>query len=206
VKVRIYVEGGGSGKKLKTECRKGFQSFFEKAGLSGSLPKITACGSRDNAYKDFCTALKNHKKDTLPLLLIDSEAPFSETDNPWTHLKNRDSWRQPAGARDEHVNMLVECMESWFLADRNCLKTYFGQGFSENALPGNTQIETITKATVFSSLKLATRKANPKGEYGKGKHSFEILAEIDPNKVCKVVPNAKRLIDYLKANGSNHNP
>ncbi len=200
MKIEIFIEGGGDGKKLRVECRKGFRIFFEKAGLAQAkcMPKLTACGSRNNAYKDFCIALKNAAKNTLPLLLVDTEAPFSATKNIWKFLKNRDGWKQPTGATDDHVYLMVECMESWFLADRDCLKKYFGQGFSEIALPGNTNIETISKADVFNSLKLATRNAKPKGEYGKGKHSFEILAQIDPIKVCNVAPNAKRLIDFLE--------
>ena len=199
MKIEIFIEGGGESKRLKTECRKGFSKFFEKAGLSGRMPKLVASGSRNNAYKDFCTALKNSdQSNTLPLLLVDSEASFSGISNQWAHLKNRDHWDQPPGANDEHVYLMVECMESWFLADQDCLKKYFGQGFNESSLLGNFQVETIPKADVFNSLKLATRTSKSKGEYGKGKHSFEILAKIDPNKVETVAPNVKRLLDFLK--------
>jgi len=197
VKVHIYIEGGGDGKQLRTQCRRGFRLFFEKALSGKKMPTLIACGSRNDAYKDFCTALKNAKKDTLPLLLVDSEAPFSGTNNQWAHLKKRDNWQQPTGATDEHVYLMVECMESWFLADRDCLKKYFGQGFSENALSGNENIETIPKAAIFRSLKNATRLSETKGAYGKGKHPFEILAKIAPNKVTAAAPNAKRLIKFL---------
>ena len=198
MKIEIFIEGAGKTKKHRTECRKGFRLFFENARLSGTMPALTACGSRSAAYKDFCTALKNRKKDTLPLLLVDSEFPFSGTSHQWTHLKKHDGWEKPVHATDAHTFLMVECMESWFLADRDCLRTYFGQGFRENALPGNPRIETISKADVFKFLKLATRNTTTKGEYDKGKHSFEILAQIDPDKVCEAAPNAKRLIDFLK--------
>jgi len=89
-------------------------------------------------------------------------------------------------------------MEAWFLSDRDCLKKYFGQGFNENSLPGNTDVETIPKTTIFHSLKMATRNASPKGEYGKGKHSFEILGLIDPSKVRNAAPNADRLLIKLE--------
>ena len=45
MKVIIYVEGGGEkkdAKDLKSKCRKGFQKFFEKAGLAKQMPAIVA--------------------------------------------------------------------------------------------------------------------------------------------------------------------
>ncbi|MDR0720595.1 MAG: hypothetical protein LBF78_13230, partial [Treponema sp.] len=60
--VKIYVEGGGDTHTLRTACRRGFSGFLEKAGLKGYMPRIVACGSRNNAYADFCTAM------TLPAL------------------------------------------------------------------------------------------------------------------------------------------
>lgn len=50
---KLYVEGGGDSKTLKTACRKGFRSFLGKAGLTGRLPRIVAGGSRRNAYESF---------------------------------------------------------------------------------------------------------------------------------------------------------
>ncbi len=197
--IKIYVEGGGNGHKLKIECRQGFSKFFEKAGLAGRMPAIVACGSRNDAYDSFCTALKRPKENQLPLLLVDSEAPVTKTpDEPWAHLLARDKWQKPNGATDDDVYLMMECMESWFLADPGCLKDYFGQGFREKSLPKTTKVETISKKQVFDSLKMATRNAQPKGEYGKGKHSFGILGSIDPNKVRSVAPGVEKLLKKLK--------
>jgi len=195
VKIKIYVEGGSKGK-LATDCRRGFRTFFERAGLAGSMPAVFAAGSRKAAYDAFCTAVKRPPENTLPLLLVDSEEALSGT--PWEHLKARDGWNRPEGVRDDHAYLMVQCMEAWFLADPDCLKNYFGQGFNENVLSGNTAVETIPKTTIFQSLKMATRNASPKGEYGKGKHSFEILGLIDPSKVRNAAPNADRLLGKLE--------
>ncbi len=92
---------------------------------------------------------------------------------------------------------MVQCMENWFLADRNCLKEFFGQNFQETALPGNQAIEGINKQQIFSVLKQATRQTS-KGKYGKGAHSFSILENIDPKKVQNASPWAKRLVDELR--------
>jgi hypothetical protein len=73
--VKIYVEGGGDQRKLKRECRRAFSKFFEKAEFKGKMPRVVACGSRNDSYADFCTAVKTSSTSELPLLLVDSEAP-----------------------------------------------------------------------------------------------------------------------------------
>ena len=41
---------------------------------------------------------------------------------------------------------MVQCMENWFLADRETLRAYFGQGYKETALPAITHdIEIIAR-------------------------------------------------------------
>lgn len=194
--VRIYVEGGGDNKALKTNCRKGFSQFFERAGLQGRMPKVTACGSRDDAYSSFKTAAANAGDDDFPVLLVDSEEEVTE-DQPWKHLAARDNWQRPELAEDDQAHLMVQCMESWFLADRQCLAKFFGDGFTEKPLPGNRNIEEIAKARVFDALKMSTRGSKTKGEYGKGKHSFKILGGLDPEKVRAVSKHADNLLTTL---------
>lgn len=203
---KIYVEGGGDTNKLRSECRKGFSSFFESAGLRNStkMPSVSACGSRDDAFDAFCTAVtvarklkKKQKQKYLPVLLVDSEASVADGEKRWEHLKQRDDWDKPNSVNEDQVFLMVECMESWFLADRECLKSYFGQGFNENSLPNETASEKITKAKVFSSLKMATRKSK-KGQYGKGSHSFEILAKISAPTVEANSENCELLLERLR--------
>ena len=192
--VNLYVEGGGEGK-LKSRCRKGFQSFIQKAGLSGNMPRIMACGSRNVAYARFKVAHVKNKE--VALLLVDAEAPVA-TAKPWQHLKSRDGWDRPMGATDDQCHLMVEVMESWFLADRGALAAFYGQRFREQALPQNPNIEQVTKQDVLGSLESATRNTT-KGSYSKGKHSFEILGNLDPAKVMDVSNHAKRFIDVLQA-------
>lgn len=201
MKIKIYVEGGGEkkdAKDLKSKCRKGFQKFFEKAGLAGHMPEVVACGSRVQAYRNFEIALNLAAPDVLPILLVDSEAPVSQN-SVWNHLRERDQWPRPASVTEEQAHLMAQCMESWFLADKACLKAYFGQGFSQNALPQNPRVEEIPKQDVFDGLNKATRQCKTKTNYHKGKDSFEILGRLDPNKVSAAAPHAKRLIETLKA-------
>ena len=91
---------------------------------------------------------------------------------------------------------MVQCMEAWFLADRQCLQDFFGNHFQANALPGNPNIESIVKQQLFDALKNATRHTQ-KGEYGKGTHSFKILELIEPERVFQQSPWAARLRNKL---------
>ena len=197
VTARIYVEGGGDHRELKTKCRKAFKAFFERY-LAGRMPRVVACGGRQTAYDDFCTALTHAKDGDFIVLLVDSEGPVAETSGPWLHLKNRDNWDKPDGATDDHAHLMVQCMEAWFLADKDCPVTFFGHGFNERALPGRSSIEEIPKRDIEEGLKRATRQCDRRGAYHKGHHSFEILAELNSEKVFAASPHAKRLIDALR--------
>lgn len=216
--MKVYVEGGGRGKDLRSKCRAGFGAFFKRAGLAGRMPSVIACGSRNEAFDDFCTALANG---TDAVLLVDSEdSVIAQTSvdpkrwDSWAVLKNRDGWDveqslakqskrlgcQMVACDSNRAHLMVRCMEAWFLADVETLKSYFGQGFQESQLPNCPRtIENIERKDIFAKLSLATRKSKTKGEYGKGAHSFDILAMIDPKKVIVRSPWAKRLIDYLLA-------
>ena len=91
----VYVEGGGDKdtKALRTQCRRAFSEFFRKAGLTGRLPRVFACGSRQRAYEDFHHACDG-RRGGVPVLLVDSEGPVVDAD-PWMQLKHSDGWDRP---------------------------------------------------------------------------------------------------------------
>ena len=91
VSVKLCVEGGGDRKTLTRNLRRGLGKFIEKAGLQGRMPRIVACGSRNDAYDSFRTALDRGER---AMLLVDAEEPVS-TSGPWQHLKARDGWNRP---------------------------------------------------------------------------------------------------------------
>ena len=194
VSIRLYVEGGGDSKKLKIACRKGFSQFLEKAGLAGRMPRIVACGGRENAYESFKTA--QGTGDGQPMLLVDAEGPVLAA-GPWQHLGARDGWNCPGGSTDHQCHLMVQVMESWFLADRNALTSFYGGRFKENALPGHRNIEQVPKQDVLRGLEDATRRTR-KGPYSKGAHSFDLLGSLDPGRVEGAVAYAKRFLDALR--------
>ena len=197
VRIEIYVEGGGQGKHLKAKCREGFGEFFKKAGLANHMPRIKACGSRTNALEDFREAVRRAKDDRIPILLVDSEGTVQRNNRPWQHLRSRDGWERPAGVSESQAQLMVQNMESWFLADVSALESFFGTGFRSAAIPQRNDIERIPKDDVEEQLESASRGSN-KRAYNKGRHSFDILARIDPEKVIRRSRFAKRLIDTLK--------
>ena len=189
----IYVEGGGGGKRLKRACRRGFVKFFERAGLARRMPKIEACGSRENAYQDFSDALS--KGDRTAMLLVDAEGPVT-TPGPWGHLKATDNWDRPGGVTDGQCHLMVQVMESWFLADREALRSHYGRGFRERDLPQNPDIERIAKDDVLAGLNRAVRDTG-KGSYNKSNDSFTILEKLDPAKVRQASGYADRFVRAL---------
>ena len=210
--MKLYVEGGGDAASLKTACREGFSKFLEKAGFKGRMPRIVACGSRNDAFDSFCTAMRNNEP---AMLLVDSEAPLLDIAQPgdaqqpgdrarwlpWLHLQHRqgDAWQKPLGSEDWQCHLMVQCMESWLLADRRALKEFFGQGFQEGQLPApGNHVERVPKEQVYRALAQATRDCKSKSQYGKGEHSFKLLGLIDPSKVCEASPWAKRFVQCLE--------
>ena len=198
VRVEIYVEGGGQGKNLKSKCREGFGEFFKKAGLANQMPRIKACGSRNNALDDFREAARRARDDRIPILLVDSEGTVQRNNRPWQYLRSRDGWERPDGVTDSQAQLMVQSMESWFLADVSALESYFGPGFRSAAIPQRNDIELVPKDDVFEQLESASR-GSKKRTYSKGRHSFDILARIDPEKVVRRSHFAKRLIVTLKS-------
>lgn len=194
VSVTVFVEGGSRGD-LATSCRKGFRRFFENVGLKGHMPSVVSCGSRKDAYDRFCVALSDSREGEIPLLLVDSEELVPAHSAPWPHLRSRDCWDRPEGAQREQAHLMVQCMESWFFADISALQRFFGTGFKSP--PKRDDIENIPKQDVLNGLATASRNSR-KGQYHKGRHSFDILAQIDPEKVIECSPYAKQLVETLK--------
>ena len=115
--VKLYVEGGGDSAALKAACREGFTTFITKAGIQ-NRPRVVACGSREDAFDSFCTAIAQGED---AMLLVDSETSVATNHQsgalnqwrPWDHLFQRDRWSKPEPSRDTDCHLMVQVMESW---------------------------------------------------------------------------------------------
>ena len=192
VSASLYVEGGGDSKSLKTACRRGFRKFIENAGAAGGVSNIVACGSRGNAYRSFSKALSTGLN---ALLLVDAEGPVT-TQEAWQYLKANDNWDRPATATDGQCHLMVQVMESWFLADADVLASFYGQDFNRGPLPANQNIEQVPKQDALVGLDQAARNTR-KGGYKKGPDSYDILARLDPARVRETSPFVERFIQAL---------
>ena len=195
MKVTVYVEGGGDRRELKSKCRQGFSTFFRNTMVGERLPRIVACGSRHQAYDKFRSAVAQWPDD-FNVLLVDSEGPVVITE-AWGHLRQRDGWERPTGAREDSAHLMVQMMESWFLADRECLARYFGDGFRASALPAPERaIEDISKGELERALQESARQSR-KRRYAKGRDSFALLGLLDAAKVVDASPYARLLVKAI---------
>lgn len=197
MKVAVYVEGGGGQKKTLDDCRRGFGQLFEKIVRTGHQPKVVACGGRQSAFDEFTRDVESCKEGFL-ILLVDSEGPVAPEVNSWTHLSTSDRWEKPELVNDDQAHLMVQCMESWFLADPEALRTYYKQGFLIRSLSRRRNVEEILKRDVARALEHATRPTKTKGIYHKTRHGFDLLALIDPTRLREGSARAQRLFAVLE--------
>ena len=195
VRATLYIEGGGEGRELSARFREGWNAFFKKAGLA-SKTKVVRGGGRRRTFNLFVTAIENNRPNVVPILLVDSEDTVEAGHTVWQHLFARDGWPRPSNADDDQAFLMVQAMETWFLADRDALRKYFGARFRQNALKKWPDLEVVSKQTVLYALKCATAACTK--HYAKGKVSFGLLAHIDPALVATACPHAEALLNRLR--------
>jgi hypothetical protein len=199
--IAIYVEGGGDTAQTLAPFRTGMSAFLKPVvdvvRQKGILWRVIPCGGRKQAYDAFVDALQK-EPEVFNVLLVDSEDPIAITVSPWKHLLNRkdDGWTQPPGTDDTRCQMMVACMEAWFLADPAGLKKHYGDNLNEKALPPASQAETRSKDDINDALEKAT-KPTPAREYKKIRDGAKLLAKVDPAEVRKHCKWCERLFQSL---------
>ena len=206
--IAVYIEGGGPTSATRDPFRRGISAFLEPIVTEIRKRRIQwrpiVCGRRQEAYDKFCDALLKEPQ-VFNVLLVDSEDLVAITVVPWEHLRTRqgDGWAKPAGADDARCQMMVACMEAWFLADPVGLRKHFGGKFDSEKLPPANQAETRTKKDINSAMKQATRNTKAK-EYQKIRDGAKLLEKVDPAEVRKYCKWCDRLFQTLgKALGAS---
>ena len=189
----LYIEGAQS-KTDQILCRRAFSALLKDAGLE-RMPRLTASGPRNAAFDAFKTAHANRKSGDFIAMLVDSEDPVADLEQPWTHLKKRDNWNRPAGAEDDQALLMTTCMETWIVADRDGLKEHYGHKLQCAALPPLHALESRHRHDVHDKLEHATR--NCSNAYRKGKRSFEVLETLSATTLSQL-PSFARLLRVLK--------
>ena len=194
--IRLYIEGGG-GKDSKDDLRQAFSRFLEPARETARGQEvrwiITMCGSREQTYRAFERATRVHAGESV-FLLVDSDQQVKGT--PREHLSSGDTRWNLAFASDSQCHLMVEVMESWFLADPGALAAFYGRDFAAGQIPSRVNVEEIPKQDVYSALDRSTRKTR-KGKYDKADHGHLILRSLDPERVRARAPHCDRLFKAL---------
>jgi hypothetical protein len=177
--VRIYFEGD-------PKLKRGFTAVLAKLRAKAAAARLgwelVAGRSREQTFKRFRMALDTHRGDILALL-VDADGAVN-SDSPREHLTKHQTGlsRKPKGAKDDHAHLMVQVMESWFLADAAALEAYYGQGFRANCLPKTSSLEDVPKDTVLECLSQAVAGTR-KREYHKTRHAPDLLERMDPARV-----------------------
>ena len=200
--IAIYMEGGGDGRGTRDTLRRGMDRFLHELKDAARAKKwrwkLVLCGGRREAYEKFRNARAHPKDGEITILLVDAEAPVTAP-TPVEHLRTRpgDGW-DLTGVSEKHVHLMVQTMETWIVADREALESYYGQRFHGNSLPKTADLETVTKNAVIRALDRATAQSQ-KGCYHKIQHAADLLARIDPAKARERCRHCARLFNILGA-------
>jgi hypothetical protein len=201
-RIAVYVEGGGPRSATRRPFRDGMCTFLGSVLSEVRRRRIgwqvIPCGGRKQAYDAFVDALEK-EREVFNVLLVDSEDPVTITVPPWDYLKQRegDKWDKPAGADDTRCQMMVACMEAWFLADPDGLMAHYGSHFDTRKLPAPNLAESRTKAEISDALQKATRNTKAK-EYQKIRDGAKLLEKVDPIKVRQHCKWCERLFKELR--------
>ena len=156
--------------------------------------KIVACGGRDQAFERFRDSITDEDT-SVSVLLVDAEGPLNTP--PRKHLAQRDGW-DLGFASERDVQLMVQAMETWILADSVVLAQYYGNGFDGNALPGpGTDLEALDRDRVENLLQHSTR-GTAKRQYKKIRDGSALLATINPQVVRDRCPSCTRLFETLE--------
>lgn len=194
----IYLEGGGSGAQSKATLRQGMGEFlFELRELARNKRlhwKIVACGGRGQAFRMFRNSVRQ-SDGSVSVLLVDSEGPLLIA--PQRHLRQRDGW-DLGFACESAVQLMVQTMETWIVADATALASYYGPNFACNAIPGlGADLEGLDRNELRQRLDRAIGRT-AKQEYRKIRDGSALLARINPVTVQRRCPSCRRLFDTVK--------
>ena len=201
MEIKLYVEGGGKGshKRATIKLQQGFDAFFRDLKNAAREKKISfkiiPSSNTQTTYEDFLISVRNSPQ-SFNLLLVDSDEAVAEDETACDFLQKKYRKWKLKTIKDEQCHLMVQIMESWFLADIDALKSFYCKEFKESAIPKRKNVETIAKDTVEKSLTAATAKTQ-KAKYHKIEYGARLLETINPNKVRVAVPHCEKLFTAL---------
>jgi len=145
IEVYVIVEGGGDQRVLDADFRRGYQAFLrqivpDRIGGRPVAMEVVRGKGRSTAYDKFCDHYRLHS-DALIVLLLDSEGKIPFGADPWDFLKKSENLDRPGWATEEHLYLMVQCVETWLAKDVAALRSIFGKCLNEKRLPARANLE-----------------------------------------------------------------
>ena len=181
----IYLEGGNH---LRNPMKRFLRCAVNPDNPQSVVLDVVPCGSGDRAITRFGKARSSS------LLLIDSEGEDIAT------LSSRVAERTRLVDAAGRAFFMVQCMEAWFLADRQTLIGYFSDGINQNPISRNHNVEQIAEPD--DGIRDATRRCR-KGRYNKTTHAAALLNQLNPTAVYNACPNFALLVDFLRGDAGS---
>ena len=190
--VTIHFEG-------HSNLRLGFHKLFEPHVNHARQKRIRfnliAGGSRAEAIKDFLRSCRLQPSN-VNILLIDSEGPIPDTTTAIQSLRAQSFWDGSVDCDDDQVNLMVQAMEAWFIADPQALINHFGQDFSVKALPSPQNAESVSPSELTIAIRKALRNSSRR-HYDKVTDGTKLLQGVNHVQVGQYCRHFQRLMDYL---------
>ena len=89
-------------------------------------------------------------------------------------------------------------METWIIVDRAALARHYGRKLRMSVLPPLVNVESRARHDVQTRLENATARCS--NAYAKGRRSFEVLGELDPDMLKPHLPSFVRMLRILNEN------
>ena len=191
--VTIHFEGH---KGLRGGFHKLFGPHIARARQMRIRFKLIAGGPRTETVADFLRSCRLRPSD-LNVLLIDSEGPVPVTEEAIRSLRAQGWWDRSVTCDDSQINLMVQAMESWFVADPKALVEHFGQDFNTGGLPNPQNAESVAPANLVSAIRRCLPQGRRRRNYDKVADGAKLLGLIDADRVSLYCPHFARLRAFL---------
>ncbi len=202
-RIMIFIEGEGGGGKPAArkyndgEFRKSWKLFLQPLADLAQQKGIAffQCipGRGGMSTADTFANPMPKDKGALRILIVDSEAPINELGKPWNELKKP----PPVWADDGSCYLMVQCLETWLLADVGSLVAYYskhGRCFNENKMKAWNDLEAMPRKMLQEALEQATVRCPRPYAHADGNM---LIAVVERDKL-KNLPSVARLFRGLE--------
>jgi hypothetical protein len=186
--IEVVMEGDDRGGLIGRRNRQAAEDLLRRAAGRRDI-SVALQGGRSKAAKEYAGRLASG---STVLLLVDAESAVSSEADPWAHLaemRDGNAITRPNGAPDAGAHLMVIMMETWVLAGIDWpANVRIDQRFRHPA----SNVEGLKKQTVERDSDAAMPERQKQTALSR-------LADIDPERLARKAPHARRLFDHLRS-------